>query len=488
MADEIRIKSVKVVRLFGRLTYNIDFENQSNVSILIGPNGCGKTTIFNFLNFLLNPQAETLLPIIHIPFESFTCCLSNGKTIVLTRGKTAVLTRRNEMGKDMLEHKHIILEDDRERGQLKLFPFWEWDFKIKISSGKSKEGKDFDLLSASNECEKKPGWLRARAEEIEDNLGAIAFFSEYLDFEGNDQSVSYLYAKCIYVCERYQNFLRENKCLTSVSFISANRLNPLNALSKISTRFLRYRFGFFSMPTEKEQYDVLLKACRDAAFLIKGALEKYNQKLTEAKNKLPSMYLRSSENKVTFDTFKARWKKYHSELDKYHAIGLLPKADIVIKEAELKTAFNKKKQFLIEYLNAFEGTLEPLEKIYIKIKLFSDIFEKRNEITHKSVSFSPNGIDVLVNGRNIDIHYLSSGEKNDFVMFFQLIFMAEENGIVFIDEPEISLHIEWQLEYLERLIQICQMNGIQAIVATHSPSIVNGHLDLYAKRETSNEI
>ena len=39
------------------------------------------------------------------------------------------------------------------------------------------------------------------------------------------------------------------------------------------------------------------------------------------------------------------------------------------------------------------------------------------------------------------------------------------------------------IEYLENLLRICELNKLQAIVATHSPSIVNGRFDLYAKME-----
>lgn len=84
---------------------------------------------------------------------------------------------------------------------------------------------------------------------------------------------------------------------------------------------------------------------------------------------------------------------------------------------------------------------------------------------------------------DIDLDCLSSGEKNDFVMFYQLIFNTQEFGIVLIDEPEISLHIEWQEEYLDFLQKICSMNSLQAIVATHSPNIINGHFDLYVKKD-----
>ena len=47
-----------------------------------------------------------------------------------------------------------------------------------------------------------------------------------------------------------------------------------------------------------------------------------------------------------------------------------------------------------------------------------------------------------------------------------------------IDEPEISLHVAWQMEFIDILERICKLNGTQAIIATHSPDIVNGHDDL----------
>lgn len=126
--------------------------------------------------------------------------------------------------------------------------------------------------------------------------------------------------------------------------------------------------------------------------------------------------------------------------------------------------------------------MPPLQKNYGKVKLFADIFHKRNEITQKRIRFTPNGIEIYSGGKRIDADCLSSGEKNDFVMFYSLIFNTSPGGVVLIDEPEISLHIEWQEEYLDRLLEICEMNRLQAIVATHSPNIVNGHFNLFVDK------
>ena len=40
------------------------------------------------------------------------------------------------------------------------------------------------------------------------------------------------------------------------------------------------------------------------------------------------------------------------------------------------------------------------------------------------------------------------------------------------------MHISWQEEFINDLLEICRKNSIQAVVSTHSPNIVNGHFDL----------
>ncbi len=134
------------------------------------------------------------------------------------------------------------------------------------------------------------------------------------------------------------------------------------------------------------------------------------------------------------------------------------------------------------YLAAFRRTLKPLEDNYDKLKLFSDIFNERNRITKKTISYSKKGIILKVDGEELPLECLSSGEKNDFIMFYDLIFNSENNGLVLVDEPEISLHVEWQRTFLDSLSDICKMNGLQSIVATHSPNIIHGHRELFAER------
>lgn len=73
----------------------------------------------------------------------------------------------------------------------------------------------------------------------------------------------------------------------------------------------------------------------------------------------------------------------------------------------------------------------------------------------------------------ISLNSLSSGEKHMIIQLYELLFNAQEGTLVLIDEPELSLHMMWQMNYLKNLEDIAALRGFQCIVATHSPQIFN---------------
>ena len=54
--------------------------------------------------------------------------------------------------------------------------------------------------------------------------------------------------------------------------------------------------------------------------------------------------------------------------------------------------------------------------------------------------------------------------------------MSQEDGIVLIDEPELSLHVDWQRIILGEMMK--QVGNRQVIACTHSPEIAAEHLKL----------
>ena len=93
--------------------------------------------------------------------------------------------------------------------------------------------------------------------------------------------------------------------------------------------------------------------------------------------------------------------------------------------------------------------------------------------------------------RIIPLHKLSSGEKNEFNLFFKLIFLTDRDSIILIDEPEISLHVEWQNAFIQDLQGIIEKKNFRVIIATHSPDIIDDNWaltnDLSGVLEVSNE-
>lgn len=120
-----------------------------------------------------------------------------------------------------------------------------------------------------------------------------------------------------------------------------------------------------------------------------------------------------------------------------------------------------------------------------QLDLLLQIINVKNGFSNKKMRISAEkGVEfVLDNGQSIPVEKLSSGEKNDFILFYELIFKCNDSSLILIDEPEISLHIAWQQEFIRELIQICDMNNMQAIVATHSPNIVSEYYDLLVDLE-----
>ncbi|MCK5719976.1 MAG: AAA family ATPase, partial [Thiomargarita sp.] len=47
-----------------------------------------------------------------------------------------------------------------------------------------------------------------------------------------------------------------------------------------------------------------------------------------------------------------------------------------------------------------------------------------------------------------------------------------------IDEPEISLHVAWQVEFLGDMKDIINLREFDVIISTHSPQIIDDRWDL----------
>ena len=81
-------------------------------------------------------------------------------------------------------------------------------------------------------------------------------------------------------------------------------------------------------------------------------------------------------------------------------------------------------------------------------------------------------------GQPLPLQSLSSGEQQELVLHYDLLFRVRSNTIVLLDEPELSLHVAWQKRFLPDLLKIVELSNFDALVATHSPYVVGDRDDL----------
>lgn len=115
-------------------------------------------------------------------------------------------------------------------------------------------------------------------------------------------------------------------------------------------------------------------------------------------------------------------------------------------------------------------------------KMFQDLIDDLFTPTAKKINRNSNEIFFEQYGETISPYMLSSGEKQMLVILLTALVQENRHCVMLMDEPEISLHIEWQ-EKLITLIRTLNPNA-QIILCTHSPAIImNGWADAVTEME-----
>ncbi|MBR3883220.1 MAG: ATP-binding protein [Bacteroidaceae bacterium] len=115
-------------------------------------------------------------------------------------------------------------------------------------------------------------------------------------------------------------------------------------------------------------------------------------------------------------------------------------------------------------------------------KIFQDLIDELFAPTGKTIVRDSNEIFFNQYGETIPPYLLSSGEKQLLVIMLTTLVQENRPCVLFMDEPEISLHIEWQ-KRLITLIRTLNPN-VQIILCTHSPAIImDGWIDAITEIE-----
>lgn len=107
---------------------------------------------------------------------------------------------------------------------------------------------------------------------------------------------------------------------------------------------------------------------------------------------------------------------------------------------------------------------------------FQDVVDDLFKETGKRIDRKSNEVRFLQYDEVLSPYHLSSGEKQVLIILLTVLVEDCKPYVFFLDEPEASLHIEWQ----EKLITLIRSLNpqVQIVLTTHSPAVaMDGWLD-----------
>ena len=426
----MKIKNIKVTKLFGLKgnNFDIDLYPKSPVSIIFALNGVGKTSLIRLVDAALPGTRSLFLkgieffttPVIkyivldQILFENLTLTFDNEECLTIKRctGKDGKLKKIDETFISELPH-------DKDGFYLPITYIW------KNKEGSLLEGKFY----FTNEISEK---LSA---ELKTNPESKKFF--FTNEETKSQTYLSEFATKKIIDDAKDPNLREIFSINKLYSLSSNIILANREYNRISSGLVERHKNQTLTHFENYELNSVGLSPKDIIYLYNELKEKQN-----------------SGRDINFDELFIN--KFQDLTTTYIPYTLPDKVSNICQEI-LKT--KKTEKDLEEFLTIINNNFGLTDKYLVYNE------EKGLIAKFYADSFGDDSPDL-------DVSKLSAGEKN-LISLYELIFKNNKNSLIFIDEPEASLHIDWQRILLENISKICEKKNIQAIVTTHSPSVVS---------------
>lgn len=403
------LKRITVKNLFGSFSYDIEIPEECNPFLLTGPNGYGKTTLMCIIN---NLSKGNLYYFYRLPFDEI-------HLYTQTDAHISIISNNISSISDSQEDSVVVPERVVE---------FQW------------KSSDADA------------YLQLNKKTINHALRSLRL-SRYDRYLHNDLQNYELYK---YIKEHNDQFLDALSSDTpqkaflmmikslKIQFISAQRLY-ITEEDKIKEN-IEYISQCFEEKLNNAYFKYLTNSAgRDSHFI--ETLLNQDDNISEA----------------TYVEKCSDLNRRIEELSKYRLVRPLSLPKYKDTKSHILAAYIKN---VADNLSTYD-TLLPLLQLYLQLTTEKMFVNKEIEIL----------IEEGLRVRNLDksiipLRELSSGEKNILIMLYNFIFSVDSNTLLLIDEPEISLHVAWQIDFINDIKRIAEVKKLQVIIATHSPQII----------------
>ncbi|MEG4169877.1 MULTISPECIES: AAA family ATPase [unclassified Microcoleus] len=425
----MRINKISVTKLFGVFNHQVYFNMEDRITLVHGQNGIGKTALLRIINGFFNSRYSELRS---LPFEQFRVDFDDGS--------------------------HLLIAKFIELTESLIFQFLQPDSKPETFS------LNFLLDSKLSVLDSAIRKLRLSNEKM---LKDIDIFQKNQSLENIDDSFDDLLDEDLERIKEEPKWLSQIKKSIDVRFIETQRLLTHSDVPKAQ--------GDMKHPSMIPSLDIY---SQELAEEIQTKLAEYGALSQSLDRTFPARVVNNKiTSELTEETLRNKLNEIEEQRSRLIKTSLLEgdeNSDFQLQQhIDLTT-----KNILSVYLEDVEKKFMVFNEIAAKIELFQRIIQQKFRYKNMNISKKNGFTFTTADGKPLSPTDLSFGEQHELVMLYQLLFKVKPSSLILIDEPELSLHVAWQVEFLKDLQAIIKLADFDVLIATHSPSIIDDRWDL----------
>jgi ABC-type transport system involved in cytochrome c biogenesis ATPase subunit len=451
--ESMRIAHVSVKNLLHTFNYAIPFNLNEHITIVHGMNGFGKTSLLRLINGLFNYR---LYDIKEVPFTEMKIDFDDGGSLVITRQVSIATEQPRKRQKKHLRLEYTHLGSKPEVHE----PNFETDSRV----------LGFSLAVLNN----IPGLSRETPD-----MWRYHPTNELLGLDDILERFPHMFPRAVQSHRTLPEPFAKLFGSIDVRFIETQRL--------MAYKFTHQGRMDYEASQGGELSPAIMLYSKDLVTRMERTLGHFGALAESLDRTFPMRLVKQQmRSHLPSDSLRERLAALNQKRALLASAGLLDKEQQESFDPEMIDDSNM--GVLSVYVEDTEKKLGVLEELAARINLFRRIVNDHFLFKQMQVNKQHGFAFVSTRTREeLSLTHLSSGEQHELVLLYELLFKLHDNSLVLIDEPEISLHIAWQEEFLKDLKTIIGLSPFDVLVATHSPQIISDRWDLTVELEVPEE-